>query len=214
MRIGLIGDVHADDGMLARALDRLGRHGVDEILCAGDLADGPGSLDRCCRLLAEHDVKAVRGNHDRWLVEGRHRTGPHATAPESLHPATLDYLAALPATRTISTPTGALLLCHGLGDDDLYRLPIGRPDPETAARLDEFARDTGARWLVDGHVHRAFALVREGMTALNAGTVWRRFTPVALVLEPATATVTCLRLDTGEATAGPVAGFRQPGLAD
>jgi predicted phosphodiesterase len=218
VRIGLLGDVHTDDGMLARALDLLSHHGVDEILCTGDLADGPGSLDRCRRLLVEHDVRVVRGNHDRWLIEGRHRTSGNATTLDRIQPGTRDYIATLPATRTIATPAGPLLLCHGLGGDDLFRLPPGRADPETAARLDAFTRGTDARWVVNGHVHQAFARTWRGVVFLNAGTVWRKFTPVALVLEPGAGTVTCLRLDAcdaaGAATTSAVRDFRQPGLAD
>jgi predicted phosphodiesterase len=67
-RIGILGDVHAEDGLLERAIRELRARGAETILCVGDLADGQGDLDRCCDLLRQHDVLTVRGNHDRWLL--------------------------------------------------------------------------------------------------------------------------------------------------
>lgn len=205
MRIGLLGDVHADDVMLARALHLLMKRRVDKILCTGDLADGPGSLDRCCQLLIEHEVHAVRGNHDRWLIEGMYRASGNATQPADIHQTTREYVAALPPTMTIATPAGPLLLCHGLGEDDLFRLPEATPQPEVAARLDDFVCTTDVKLVVNGHVHRAFARAWHDMVFVNAGTVSRRFGPAALVLDLAAGWVTCARFDLDDSAIGTTA---------
>ena len=46
-RIGLIGDIHAEDQLLERALELLAGRALDAILATGDIADGAGSVNRC-----------------------------------------------------------------------------------------------------------------------------------------------------------------------
>ena len=130
-RIGLIGDVHAEHDFLATALDHLARERVDAIVCVGDLVDGRGDVDRCVEQLVRHGVHTVRGNHDRWLLGD-------VTKMQSLfelHVRTRDYLAALPKTRLYDTADGPLLLCHGLGDDDMVFI-----DEVLTAATDDNAR--------------------------------------------------------------------------
>src|SRR5436853_7065250 len=71
-RIGIIGDVHGEDGALEAALNLLGGiTGLDAILCTGDVPgkNGTGDLARCCDLLENAGVMTIRGNHDRWYIE-------------------------------------------------------------------------------------------------------------------------------------------------
>jgi len=74
--IGVIGDVHACDDRLAGLLAFFESRDLDRIICVGDIVTGPGSPDRCVELLADADVLTVRGNHDRWLLEGMPPVGP------------------------------------------------------------------------------------------------------------------------------------------
>ena len=71
MKLGLIGDVHAEDDALAQALAHFREERVDHVLCVGDIADGQGDLERCVALLEEVKALTVRGNHDRWLLGGK-----------------------------------------------------------------------------------------------------------------------------------------------
>src|SRR5687768_10965361 len=155
MRLGCIGDVHAEDEHLRTALDALAAGGVDRILCTGDLADGFGDLDRTCALLRARDVLVVRGNHDRWLQDDQWRALQHAHLLAELAPATVAYLRSLPPTLTLDTPLGALLLCHGVGPDDRLRLTPDDGD-DAAACHDALAPLLGDRALavmVGGHTH-------------------------------------------------------------
>lgn len=124
-RFGVLGDIHGEDVRLTRALDRFDSMHLDAILSVGDIADGPGDVARCVRLLRERGVVGVRGNHDRWLVRNEMRMLPAATLPAELDADTLTFLSSLPATRIFDTPLGSLLLMHGIGKDDMARL---RPD--------------------------------------------------------------------------------------
>jgi len=127
MKLGLVGDIHAEDERLAAALAIFRRERVDHVLFVGDVVDGAGDVDRCCALLAASNAIGVRGNHDRWILEDRMRSLPNAHHKDDLAPPSLALLSGLPATRDIPTPRGLLLLCHGVGDDDMQRL---RPDDD------------------------------------------------------------------------------------
>ncbi|WUI00394.1 metallophosphatase family protein [Spirillospora sp. NBC_00431] len=199
MRLGILGDVHCDDVVLAQAIERVRTARVDEIVCVGDIADGRGSFDNCCELLRSHGVQTVRGNHDRWLLEGKYRGPGPATKPADVAPASMAFLAGLPPTRTLDTPAGPLLVCHGLGDNDLFKLPTGEPTPEVAAEMDAFVASTDAKWVVNGHTHRPLVRAWREVVFINAGTLRRGHDPVVLLLDLRTQHITCLALDGGGA---------------
>jgi predicted phosphodiesterase len=183
-RFGAIGDVHAEDTLLAAALDTLRAEQLDAILCVGDIVDGRGDVDRCCALLAQHDAIVVRGNHERWLLKDELRTLPKAHLASDLAPATRAYLEALPATRRLSTTRGPLLLCHGLGDDDMARL---RPFDEGYALETNDAlstlRATDYALVVGGHTHLRMVRSFGALTVVNAGTLSYTDTPCFLVAD-------------------------------
>jgi len=184
-RFGLIGDVHAEDELLAVTLVSLAAAGLDAILCTGDLADGPGSVDRCRELLEAHGVQVVSGNHDRWLRQGRMRDLPDATDPAQLSPATLAYLAALPSTRDLETSRGLLHLCHGVGSNDMGRL---LPDDEgygleTNSDLQRLIHEDHYATLVAGHTHRRMVRRFHSLLALNPGTLHRAEEPGFLIVD-------------------------------
>lgn len=175
----MIGDVHAEDALLATALARLADANATAILCCGDLSDGAGDLDRCCALLAEARVLTIRGNHDRWLVADTMRSLPLAQTRTELAPATVAFLESLPPTRAFSSPLGRVLLCHGLGEDDMSAV---REDDEGYALEMNFAlHDLLAARRVDlvinGHTHHPLVRALDGLTILNAGTLARRSAP-------------------------------------
>lgn len=170
MRIGLIGDVHHQDVLLEQAIELFRRENVDEILCVGDIVDGVGDLDRCCQLLQAAGVKTIRGNHERWALTGEMRN--LANAPASISDGVRQYFESLPATLRLQTPAGELLLCHGVGRDDMARL-----DPETkgwALRempIFELMQDDSLRFMVGGHTHKRMVRAFPGLTVINPGTL-------------------------------------------
>jgi predicted phosphodiesterase len=169
-RFGAIGDVHGEDRFLALALDHM--KGCDAILSVGDLVDGRGDVDRCCALLAGRGALVVRGNHERWVLADKMRELPQATLRADLAPATLEFLRGLPATRTVETTLGKLLLCHGVGDDDMIRL---LPEDEGYVLTSNDALQNvlaaGYELMVCGHTHRPMVRSIHGLTVINAGTL-------------------------------------------
>jgi predicted phosphodiesterase len=171
--IGVIGDVHTEDRALAAVLDFLRPLHLDALLCTGDVVTGTGDANRCCHLLQQAGVATVRGNHDRWFLRGAMGDLPHATDENELDNNAKQFLAMLPVTRRYETPAGPLLLCHGLGDDDMAGV---QPNdfgyaPESNMRL---ALLYGAREyniVVNGHTHHRMVRTFDHLTIINAGTL-------------------------------------------
>jgi predicted phosphodiesterase len=174
-RFGVLGDIHAEDLRLATAMDHLAREGVDATLAVGDIVDGPGSAHACCQRLAGAGVYAVRGNHERWFLRGEMRRLPHATRGDELTPEDREFLAALPVTRRFVTELGDLLLCHGLGDNDMATVKPKDDGYGLAVNdaLWTLVRTQGLRFVVCGHSHRPMTRTFEGVTVINAGTLSR-----------------------------------------
>ncbi len=178
-RFGLLGDVHAEDVALEAALDHFAREGVDAVLSVGDVVDGPGDLERCRALLERHRVACVAGNHERWFCTGALRSLPHAHHPAAASAETRAFFEALPAVREFDTPRGRLLLCHGVGDEDMIRL---LPDDTGYALASNFALETllaagRYRLAVGGHTHRRMARRFGDFYFINPGTLAREDDP-------------------------------------
>jgi predicted phosphodiesterase len=208
MKLGLLGDIHAEDERLAAALAIFEAEGTGHVLFVGDVADGQGDIDRCCALLAGANAIGVRGNHDRWCVTDTVRSLPHAHVREHLAPASVALLESLPATRDIATPVGTLLLCHGVGESDMRRLWVHddgyalETNDELAALLNDPKRYA---LVVGGHTHermvrrfRASDLRLAGDASLvfvNPGTLSRDFVACCAVLDCAARSVAFFELE-------------------
>lgn len=201
-RIGVLGDVHGEDEFLEAALERFAERGTTFTLCTGDIPDGFGSVARSCELLRDRGVLAVRGNHERWFLGGMMRDLSDATVLDTVPVPEREYLATLPAVREFSTPVGGMLLCHGLGANDMAK--VG-PDDEgyalvTNDDLRSLMRDPRYRFVVNGHTHRPMVRHFEGLTVVNAGTLRRDSDPGFLVIDFSTEMVDMFRLTGGRAS--------------
>ncbi len=167
-----IGDVHAEDERLERALRAASALNVDLIACTGDIVDGGGSVARCCALLRQHEVACVRGNHDRWLFSGLLRDARGATRLADVNADDQQFLKGLPATREIQTQHGLVMLCHGIGDSDLEKITSYTTEYslQSNTRLNA-VRERGYRVLVNGHSHERLVVRAGGLVIVNAGTL-------------------------------------------
>jgi len=176
-RVGLIGDVHAEDELLAFVIDELKKLGAETLLQVGDIADGPGDLARSVELLKEHHVLAVRGNHDRWLLGNQLRELPYAQPLAQFPPAVVDFLTGLPVTRQFRSPRGHVLLCHGLGTNDMASV---KPDHEgydiaSNTELQGLISERRYRFVLNGHTHRSMLRTFGPLSIVNAGTLLRDY---------------------------------------
>jgi predicted phosphodiesterase len=203
-RIGLIGDIHAEDETLALALRVLADAGADQILAVGDIVDGPGSVDRCCELLAEAGALVVRGNHERWFLANTMRELPDATLATGVSEETRRFLAELPATRRFAAPGGEVLLCHGLGDDDMASVALDadgfsiRHNPPLEALIDE----DRALWVLNGHTHRRGVWSYRRLTVINGGTLFGEHEPCFGLVDLAGGKVTFFDVKRGVGVGG------------
>src|SRR5882724_11084143 len=144
-RVGLIGDLHAEDEALEFALGELKTLGAETLLQVGDIADGPGDLSRSIALLRE------------------------------AAPGALTYLMDLPVTREFRSPRGHVLLCHGLGTNDMAGV---KPDHEgyditSNTELQQLIMERRYRFVLNGHTHRAMLRTFGPLSIINAGTLLR-----------------------------------------
>jgi len=174
-RVGLIGDLHAEDEALEFALGELKKLGAETLLQVGDIADGPGDLNRSIALLREHQVLAVRGNHDRWLPSNQMRELRHAHLLASTAPGVLAYLMDLPVTREFRSPRGHVLLCHGLGTSDMAGVKPDHQGHDIASNteLKQLITERRYRFVLNGHTHRPMLRTFGPLSIINAGTLLR-----------------------------------------
>ncbi len=184
-RIGVLGDLHAEDEMLRDALTHFAEVGVDVVVSVGNVVDGPGDADACCALLEENEVVTVLGNHDRWYLGGEKRELPGATPAGTLSARSESYLASLPTSLRLETTRQAIVLCHGLGEDDMASV---RPwdseyDVDVNYALQDLIAQDGDAIVVCGHSHRRMVRRFEELTVVNAGTLLREHDPCFAILD-------------------------------
>lgn len=174
--IGLVGDIHGHDARLRSALAFFGSRGVEQVLAVGDVADGPGDLQACVDLLRQAGVLAVRGNHDDWFLRGLYRDYEGWHSPDALDAQGRSWLDSQPMMRQFETPSGLLLLCHGVGGDFMRNL---KPDDygyalESNQPLQDILHLNRFRWMINGHSHTRMVKKFSSLTNLNAGKLGDR----------------------------------------
>jgi putative phosphoesterase len=197
-RIGLLGDIHTEDEALELSLRVLADEGADLVVAVGDIVDGPGSADRCCALLARAHAAVVRGNHDRWLCAGTMRDLPDATL--TLGAEARGFLAALPSTIRIAAPGGDVLVCHGLGTDDMasVALDAGASALQWNEPLAALAEEDRPLLVLNGHTHRRGVWSYRKLTVVNGGTLLRKHDPCISLVDIPGAKVTYLEVQEGK----------------
>jgi predicted phosphodiesterase len=103
----------------------------------------------------------------------------------NLAPASLAFLRSLPATRSIETSRGKLLLCHGLDANDMRQL---RPhddgyELECNDELQALLASKEFPLVVGGHTHARMVRRFGDVTVINAGTLKRGNSPCFCVVD-------------------------------
>jgi putative phosphoesterase len=168
--IGLISDVHATPGPVGEALSIFGQAGVEQVLCAGDIAGYRDELEPTVALLAGSGCHSVLGNHDLLYLDH------YGDYPDD---AAVAYFRKLPLSLTLEIAGRRVYLvhahppdaCHG-GIKLLDRQGAVQPERLAywAEQLESFSYDV----LVVGHTHQVFAerigntlVVNPGSSAFN-----------------------------------------------
>ncbi len=71
MRIGVISDIHNNAIALNAVLEKLYTENCEKIICCGDIIGiGPYPEETVQRIMQIPNIVAIRGNHERYLLEG------------------------------------------------------------------------------------------------------------------------------------------------
>ncbi|MCR6498656.1 metallophosphatase family protein [Shinella sp. CPCC 101442] len=176
-RIAVIADIHGNDLALEAVLADIERRGISRIVNLGDHLSGALNAARTADILmARPDILAIAGNHDRWLLDKpRSDMGDwDRIAHELLSPQHLNWLAQLPASRTVQDD---IFLCHGTpASDTTYWLDEAARDGamrlSSLARIESLAEGFGHPVLLCGHTHIARAVrLPDGRLIVNPGSV-------------------------------------------
>lgn len=172
----VLADIHANLAALNAVLSDARKAGAEHLVLLGDYVGyyyRPADvIDR----LMEWPHLAVRGNHDRYLLEARSSASVRENyllkyghglevALQELAPAAWRWIESLPSTTTVKLGDFQIELCHGSPfDEDRYVYP------DSSTRLLDrcLVEDRTAVWM--GHTHWPF--MRAGMPwLLNPGSV-------------------------------------------
>jgi putative phosphoesterase len=186
--LGLISDVHATAAPVAEALSIFAQAGVDQVLCAGDIAGYREQLQETIALLDNSGVRAVRGNHDlRYLERYGADTGDRAAAYFRRLPAVLDTV--IEGKRVYMVHAHPPDACSGGGIRLLN--PDGKVRPDRATHWEQQLANCNCDVLVIGHTHQVFAerlgstlVVNPGSSAFNHSCAILRLPDMSVQLFP------------------------------
>jgi putative phosphoesterase len=156
MNVGIISDIHGDDGALETALNRLDNyHQVDHILCAGDLVGRGPNSDRVVNIIRDREIPTVRGNHDEWFYD--------------ISPENTTYLKELPIDWRGTYEEYNIFMCHGKPGNNLWGL---YRDHISATLLNMMLESLDADVLITGHTHAPlYVRVKRGCV-INPGSLY------------------------------------------
>ena len=165
-KLGLISDPHASPAPVAEALAIFEAQGVEQILCAGDIAGYGDELEATVDLLIAGGCRAILGNHDLWYLDD---------APADRSDMVTGFLRALPLVLDLTIEGKRLYMVHAQPPRSCeggIRLLDERGEilPEQRCIWSERLRAFPYDILVVGHTHQLFAEHLGGTLAINPGS--------------------------------------------
>ena len=198
MKAAVISDVHGNSPALRAVLDDIRSHGIDELICLGDVVNGPDPRGSLELLLEWPAARCIKGNADMYLCVERLEEFPWQDRPpwhwlvptltewrEAIGPELLAQVAAWPDELVVDDAwmvhdTPLELMAAGTAAADLpegYRLLtyhanglVPRSPPHVYAANAAAVRTRGLRQLFFGHTHMPFVREEGGVTFCNAGS--------------------------------------------
>lgn len=175
MRLAVFSDVHGNLVALEAVLADIAAQEVDATLALGDFLSGPFDPAGVAERLIGLGIPAVRGNHDRHIVEGREQDwDADAFARDRIGPDQLAWLASLPLNHVFERE---VFMCHGTpAADDVLWLDGTGPGGEVyhveRAQIEGNAAGFDYPVLLCGHSHIPRTLrLADGRLVVNPGSV-------------------------------------------
>jgi predicted phosphodiesterase len=175
--VAVLSDIHGVLPALEAVLAEPEVAAADRVVLTGDVAAGPQPVE-VLDLLREQGERVlwVAGNADRELVE--YRRGERAGIPDPIGPHAaralrddqVDFLAALPATLTLTVRgLGRVLFCHATPRDDEETVVVDSRPARWAEVFEGLADEV--RTVVCGHTHMPYVRLAGGRLVVNPGSV-------------------------------------------
>ena len=175
MRLAVLSDIHGNLVALEAVLADIRGRAPDHMINLGDCVTSPLWPRETLERLEQLAIPTVRGNHDRWLLEGPRRKMAKSVAftYEALTPSQRTTLGTLPASIEVD---GDVLAVHGTPAKDteflLEDLVDGRLALATSSTLTQRLAGTSATLVLGGHSHQQHAACANGGTlVVNPGSV-------------------------------------------
>jgi putative phosphoesterase len=170
MRVAALNDIHGNLHALEAVLAEVEEADADVVVCGGDVVGGPFSAEVFDRLARLPDVRFLRGNADRMVLEGADEHGQDWDAErQRLGEARLAEVATWPLTVELEIDgLGPTLFCHAIPTADEPIFTRLTPDEDVV----ELLGDVAAEVVVVGHTHVQFdRLLPNGVRVVNAGSI-------------------------------------------
>jgi putative phosphoesterase len=176
MRVAAISDIHGNLPALEAVLAEIERDRPDLVVCCGDVASGPMPAETIDRLMELDNVRFVRGNADRGLVDdfdGKpldEMPGPFADwCAKQLTRRHRDFLASFEASVSVDgvEGLGRVLFCHASPRNDTDIFTVESP----VERVRTLLANADVDAVVCGHTHIQFQRTIDGVNVVNAGSV-------------------------------------------
>jgi len=174
VRIAVLSDVHGNLEALDAVLEDIAHQQVEATVALGDFLSGPSDPLGVADRFIELGLPAVRGNHDRYITDGREKDWHIDALVRGLLDARQhQWLASVPATLLLE---GDVFLCHGTPRDDntsfmdtmVGKIPTMHPRDYIEAEAAGFDHDV----LLCGHTHVPRSLrLADGRLVVNPGSV-------------------------------------------
>lgn len=169
-RVAVLADIHGNLAALDAVLTEVEAEAVDTVVVAGDVVGGPFSAEVFDRVTSLPEVRFVRGNADRLVVEGTAEQDQDWEAERArLGDERIALVASWPLTTELEIDElGRTLVCHAIPSADEPIFTRITPDAE----VEELLGGTGAGAVVVGHTHVQFdRRLANGLRVVNAGSV-------------------------------------------
>jgi putative phosphoesterase len=180
MRIALLSDIHGNDVALRAVLADIGKRGVDQIMCLGDVATLGASPQRTVDLLGELNCPCIMGNHDAFLLEPALVKAYTQAAPvieaidwcrNELSRESFEYLRTFKPIIELPLGSNSMLLYHGSPRSNVEDI-LATTSPEL---LDTLFEGQQATVMAGGHTHVQMLRQHRGRLVLNVGSVGMPF---------------------------------------
>lgn len=181
MKVGLIGDIHANLPALEAVLKHAREREVETIWNIGDFVGYSTFPDEVVKKLREEDVLSIVGNYDLKVLKYRKKKKQWRESKKrkkliaigwafkNLSKKSRKYLDSLPQERRVKIKGRRILITHASPASNEESL---RPDtPEK--RFHKLAKLAKADVVIFGHSHRPFSREVDGVLFVNTGSVGR-----------------------------------------